>query len=251
MSKVPLVLFSGGLDSTYLVSTLLQSGPVDVIYVNGGQCKDKIKCEIEARDKLIEKFNTYYPYKIQGQYEIIDPVYLHTGSDKKWTQPNAWIQGVYRVLHAARHKAVYIGYVKDDGFAFGGAMRSLKKLWKNLLKVSFTGKHVSLKFPLKHLSKVEILENLDKRLLDDVWVCELPVDGKHCKKCKPCKLMELVLYDYKCRNGKSVWLTATQMKRKYLNDRENKQLVRANYKPLSSAYKLFDSGVYEDYSGKD
>lgn len=40
-------------------------------------------------------------------------------------------------------------------------------------------------------------------------------------------------------------------KRKYLNDRENKQLVRANYKPLSSAYKLFDSGVYEDYSGKD
>lgn len=53
--KVPLLLFSGGLDSTYLVSYMLaENGPVDILYVNGGQAPEKMRLELEARQRNIQ-----------------------------------------------------------------------------------------------------------------------------------------------------------------------------------------------------
>jgi 7-cyano-7-deazaguanine synthase in queuosine biosynthesis len=213
--SVPLVLFSGGMDSTYLVSYMLsEDGPVDILYVNGGQSREKMRLELEARDRLIEFMNREYPNKIQRQYEILQPVYIHDGCNKKWIQPNAWMQGAFRVLDASRHSCVRIAYVNSDGAYFGSHLSDIKAQWKSMLKVGFKGDHIPLEFAILHMDKLEVLEAIDKRLLPMVWVCEMPSDGKACQKCSPCKLANATLHAYKQRHGETVWRAVARAKRK-------------------------------------
>lgn len=247
MSDIPLVLFSGGLDSTYLVSTLLMKGPVDVLYVNGGQSQDKIKKEIEARDKLIALMNQIYPYKIQGQYEVLDSVYRHDGQNKKWIQPNAWMQGAFRVLKPGRHDSVQIAYVRDDGASFGRQLPTLETQWDAMLKIGYQGEPVPLEFPILHMSKVEILEEIDKRLLEHIWVCELPNEGKSCGKCTPCETIDTALYRYKKKHGETVWRTAKRAIRKFEANAENKVNERED---TNVSYHCHDSDFYEYLKGE-
>lgn len=238
-----LVLLSGGLDSTYLVSKLLQSGPVDVLYVNGGQCPKKIKCEIAARDKLIAKMNTLYPHKIQGQYEILDPTYLHDGKNKKWIQPNAWMNGAFRVLIPDRHSSLNIAYVNDDGAHFGNHLPYIVNQWVAMLKVGFMGSHVPIEFPILHMDKLEILEEIDKRLLDDVWVCELPAhDLKACNKCKPCRTLQVAKLQYKWKHGETVEATTKRTLKEF--KAENIAKSRKDHEPNQKAYYAYDADQY-------
>lgn len=245
MSDIPLVLFSGGLDSTYLVSCLLQNGPVDVLYVNGGQCPEKIKKELEARDKLIKLMNEIYPHKIQGQYEVLEPIYRHTGEDKKWTQPNTWMQGAYRVLKPDRHSCVKLAYVRDDGAFFGYHLPKMEQQWKAMLELGYIGKHVPLEFPMLNNSKLEVLEWIDKRLLEHIWVCEMPVDGKACNKCCPCNLINATLREYKHKHGETVWRTAKRAIREF--EKTDPVKVREN---TVVAFHCHDSDFYTYLKGK-
>lgn len=246
--SVPLVLFSGGLDSTYLVSHLLkEEGPVDVLYVNGSQSPVKMKQELLARDKLIAKMNQYYPHKIQGQYECLDPVYIHDGKNKKWIQPNAWMQGAFKVLVPTRHEKLCIGYVNDDGAYFGMHLPKMQEQWKLMQEVGYNGTPISVVFPILHMDKLTVLENIDKRLLSDIWVCETPSDDKHCGKCKPCTLMRQVLAEYKHKHGETVWNTAKRVERDFAAENNDKN--RDTYIPMSKAYLVHDENFYDDYKG--
>lgn len=245
---VPLILFSGGLDSTYLVSTRLQEGPVDILYVNGGQCRNKMHLELEARDRLIEKMNQYYPHKIQGQYELIDPVYLHDGKNKKWIQPNAWMQGAFRVL-AERHSKLEVGYVNNDGAYFGMHLPKILEQWKAMLEVGYENGHVPLEFPILNMDKVSILENIDKRLLKDIWFCELPKENGMCGVCNPCTLARQVFQQYKQKHGETVHNTAKRVEREFASWSEDKKQIRKDRLAGSTAYDVYDCGFYKDYKG--
>lgn len=245
MSDIPLVLFSGGLDSTYLVSKLLQDGPVDVLYVNGSQHPEKIKMELAARDKLIALMNQIYPHKIQGQYEVLDHVYRHDGQNKMWIQPNAWMQGAYRVLKPNRHSVINVAYVRDDGASFGYHLPVMEQQWEAMLKLGYIGEHVPIQFPLLHKSKLEILEEIDKRLLEHIWVCEAPVDQKACGKCVPCNLINNVLWQYKTKHGETVWRTAKRAIRNL--EAEN---VKAKRENKNVSYHCHTSNFYDYLSGE-
>lgn len=246
---VPLILFSGGLDSTYLVSQRLTEGPVDILYVNGGQSQDKIRLELEARDKLIEKMNSYYPHKIQGQYEVLDPVYLHNGEHKKWIQPNAWMQGAFRVI-TNRHSKLEVAYVSDDGANFGFHLPKIRDQWNATLAVGYANEPIPLEFPTLHLTKLDILENIDKRLLNDIWVCEIPKGDKPCGCCSPCKLINKVLWEYKGKHGETVFNTAKRVEREFAAFEENKKQFRLDRKPLTTPFDVHDCGFYKDYKGR-
>jgi 7-cyano-7-deazaguanine synthase in queuosine biosynthesis len=227
--KVPLVLLSGGMDSTYLVSYMLaEDGPIDILYVNGGQAQEKMKLELEARDRLIEFMNREYPNKIQRQYEILQPVYLHDGQSKKWNQPNSWMQGAYRVLDAKRHSCVRVAYVDSDGAYFGKHLQHVEDQWNSMLKHGFHGDPIPLEFPLLHMTKLNVLEEIDKRLLPMVWVCEMPSEGKACQKCSPCMLANLTLYQYKQKHEETVWRAVARAQRKgpYCTDRAEQRVMQ-------------------------
>lgn len=246
--QVPLVLFSGGMDSTYLVSYMLSvDGPIDVLYVNGGQSTKKMELELKARDQLIEFMNRVYPNKIQRQYEILHAVYLHDGQNKKWIQPNAWMQGAFRVLDASRHTCVRLAYVKDDGAHFGMHLQDIKDQWASMLKVGFQGDHIPLEFPLLHMTKLEIMEQIDKRLLPMVWVCEIPRSGKACQRCAPCTLANTTLWQYKQRYGETVW-RAVKRAIKQESEQDIIEELRTEQRNAERAYVKITFPNYDYYS---
>lgn len=204
--KIPLVLFSGGLDSTYLVQTCLGSSNIDTLYANGGQHIGKIELELEKRKELIEHFNTWYPHKISAQYECL----ISTGNNRLgYSQRISWLQAALKVINPARHSKLLVGYVHDDGAGIGAAMDDIKETWRLMQKISDRDvEPIPLEFPLIYTKKVDILREIDKRILTKVWVCELPVvDKKPCGKCNPCKLMRKVMRDYEEEYGETVLTT--------------------------------------------
>lgn len=210
MSKIPLILLSGGLDSTYLLQNqLYQMGGADVLYVNGGQHPIKQDAELKARRKIIDHFNNNYPHKVEAEWECLNSRSIVGNDNHKWSQPPAWIMGALTCIQPGRHSELQIGYVNDDSLSFGYNLHHVEKAWYHLQKISVVAEEpVPIKFPLMYMSKVEILRNLDKRLLDDIWICETPKDiDTPCGKCKPCKLMKTTLHLYKERFDETVFTT--------------------------------------------
>jgi 7-cyano-7-deazaguanine synthase in queuosine biosynthesis len=246
--RVTLVLFSGGLDSTYLVSHMLSDdGPVDILYVNGGQCPNKIAMELEARDRLIAQMNEYYPNKIRNSYEFLLPTYRHHGDNKKWTQPNAWLQGAFSILDPELHNNVRVAYVSDDGAHFGYHLRHLEDQWLAMQKMGFKGEPVPIEFATLHMTKLDIMEGIDKRLLPNVWVCELPKDRKACGGCSPCKLANETLAKYKAKHGETVWRAVRRAQRQqsfWYTDVEKRREVN---RQGDAAYVLHEHRSYKDF----
>ena len=206
----PLILFSGGLDSTYLVQQQLTVGPVDVMYINGGQHEEKMAKELKQRSIILDKFAEFYPHKVQAQYERLNSTQLQ-GANTKWAQVAPWLFGALAIANSKRHSKLMIGYVSDDGAYFGSHLRYIEDAWYNLQKIACVNDPIPIEFPLLSMSKVDILRDLDKRLLNDIWVCEVPKNGKHCGQCNPCKLMTRVLIDYKLQFKETVFATTRRI----------------------------------------
>lgn len=209
MAKIPLVLFSGGLDSTAMLWKYLQTTPVDVLYADGGQHPLKIQKELECREKTIEYLNRVCPNKVQRDVRTDNVVIFAGGSTVKYSQPISWMVAALSVLDTNRHSTLAVGYVDDDG-GFLRLLPNIVSAWENMQILSKTGDLVPLVFPIIDNSKLALLASIPVELLDSIWVCEFPT--KHdtkgivpCMKCKPCKLGRSVLRQYEEEFGYSIF----------------------------------------------
>ncbi len=116
-----LVLWSGGLDSTYLIQHLLDTTPdarVRAIYVQITNNEDKVKTELAAIKKMVPVFKEKYGERFiyDGKVcsiEINDNVYSPDKSPLGFSQIPCWIAGViYGLKHDTTHVA--LGYVMND-----------------------------------------------------------------------------------------------------------------------------------------
>lgn len=186
-NKVPLVLFSGGVDSTYLLNTLLDISDVDVLYVKGPQGIDKVNCELEAREKIFKYFEKYKQFKIRNKFEI-DLSAVPCASDFKNAQPLLWLFGAMTVCNGNIHCNVNIAYLMSDDICC--KLDTIVKAWNNLCNVT---KHefINIKFPCQYLRKHNVLESIPAKLFKLTWSCESPIqirNGKYkpCGECIPC-----------------------------------------------------------------
>lgn len=89
--KRPLVLWSGGMDSSYLVMTYLERGiDIDFLYVKGPQGSNKIDQELEAIRKMREVFNKKFKGCIYNWYEV-DVSNIRANSNHKLAQAYVWM----------------------------------------------------------------------------------------------------------------------------------------------------------------
>ena len=201
--KVPLLLLSGGLDSTYLLYNLLKTTDVDVLYINGNQNPDKITMELLAIDKIISWFSVKnkhnefqeIKYSIRNFYKVdantSDLEYMG------FAQPLSWMFGAIAKYNPNVHSSVKIAYVSGDQIS--SSLFYLKTAWENLTNVIKT-KSIPLEFPLETINKRFILKNIPIPLLKLIWFCELPVKKKRnkyfsaCNQCGPCVRHQLELY---------------------------------------------------------
>lgn len=207
--KPPLIVFSGGLDSTQMLVHALNEGNVYTCYFEGGQSENKIMAELAARKKIMEEVQKRTQHRIISDTIVkmprhFDPTTivetfasgiqkskLHYIESRSWTQPFQWLFSLTRIADGKYHDHVQMGYVATDGITMH--LHDIVTAWNAIQNFS-SKMPVALKFPMIHWTKRHILRDIPQALLDMVWVCELPLDEwtdkevvyKPCTECASC-----------------------------------------------------------------
>ena len=200
--KIPLILFSGGLDSTALLLDSLQDSDVDTLYVSSAQGEAKVAKELEARNAIFEVLRndpSNKKYKVQKDYQftltqsatIREPMYSTVDREahqdeqvgRRFRQVQLWLFAALQIVDPTRHSEVRMAYVVGDQTNFH--LTELRQAWDNLKWLN--GGDVPLKFPMIYRRKEELLDAIGPELETLIWTCEIPTSqGKACGLCAAC-----------------------------------------------------------------
>jgi 7-cyano-7-deazaguanine synthase in queuosine biosynthesis len=202
-NRVPLILFSGGLDSTYLLQTKLAQGDVEVLYVKGVLHHNKMKMEKKRRTKIIEILEKQTGNKVRREHTI-DLGIMPFGNmeDQSFTQPPMWIMGALMVSDSRKHSELLIGYVSGDQIM--PQLSHIQAAWEQLQYVSKMHDNVRVDFPLRFDTKHHILERINPEIMRQVWWCETPDMKYHFPK--PERKSHLV----ETQEEREAWYASTQ-----------------------------------------
>lgn len=183
MLKRPLILFSGGLDSSYLLGQELLRTDVDIMYVIGPQSKIKAQAELRAASAIIDWYFRNRPHVVINRY-------VHTQHDRLVPtgavhgEIFAWFCAAMLVADADIHDSVELAYVADDINV--PCLDNLITAWDNLVIALKPGK-IPLKFPLRGITKQTLIRECDPEIFNLTWVCEEPLNTSvQCGECTPC-----------------------------------------------------------------
>lgn len=201
MSKKVGVLFSGGLDSTYLIWKNLKDGnEVFPIYVEIGNNIDKTIIEKNRIELLHKKFKTEFNGDgSNNKGTIHDVKYLmkihinSLGGGLRFTQMPVWIMiAIYSA--GSNLDEFQIGYVmNDDAISY---LTEFKKIYKSYEYIC--DDMIPLTFPLIKYNKDFIVSRLPKDYIELTVSCEIPknvvndsslgvVNYEPCGDCPACK----------------------------------------------------------------
>ena len=206
--KRVIVLFSGGLDSTYLVWKNLKEGnivyPVHIT-INGNQNKTII--EKNAIDKI---HSMLLADDLPGELRSLKHVYEFNGfalqNNSMWAQLPVWMLGIlFSPLQEADE--VQIGYVMgDDILTYSKEIKAIFNSYRPFLLND--AKNIKFTFPLHQTGKSDMVEALPEKYLKRVVFCEDPrnirevdddVFHKNCGTCGSCKTYKYREIFYKFR----------------------------------------------------
>lgn len=184
------VLWSGGVDSTLIVDTLLSEGvDVTAIYINL-TCIGKIKQKIEREriSLLMDIFKSRYKNNRITLIEITTDVKApdFVGFTGKWyAQPILWLINAYPYIRD--NSILYLGYLADD--CMPNHLDDFRKVLKDIDK--FMNRKLKLLLPLITFNKSQVLiESIKSGLFQHTWTCENPNDNETiCYSCVPCKTL--------------------------------------------------------------
>lgn len=204
--KVPLILFSGGLDSSFLLQQELTKGDVEVLYVDASQCKNKVEAEKNVHWKIINILEKLTGNAVLRRHTVKIESGCNT-PDSSFQQPLMWLNGAFEVSDSQRHSELLVGYVAGDQIC--GYLGYIEQAW-NAMQGFGKIASIPLRFPLMLVPKQDILDNIDPNVVQNIWVCELPsfrgahataTQYKPCKQCTPCMTMAGQLHIWKLRHG--------------------------------------------------
>lgn len=194
------ILFSSGLDSTYLMWKNLEDGnEVTPIYIEIKNNENKTKIEKQNVKMLCEKFGEKYTDKLRPLLSISEVLISNGNSDLIFSQLPIWIFSLL-YIPIFRINEIQIGYVmNDDAVSYIDDIKKFYKAHAWLQK----GAQPKLVFPLIKTSKWNMMNELPYEYREFVTSCENPrllpyhmhVKGtnkklqfyKPCGDCVPCK----------------------------------------------------------------
>lgn len=196
MSKNVAVLFSGGLDSTYLVwKNLMDGNVVYPIYIEIENNKNKTIIEKNRIELLRKKFDDEFGDNITNINYIINVGIMNTSDDTLlFKQIPVWLFGLM-YIQGMDIDEIQIAYViKDDAISYLDDIQNIYKSYQPICD-----EMIPLKFPLFKMMKDEMANSLPKEYLDLIYSCENPLNiGNEsdviisydaCCKCVPCKVI--------------------------------------------------------------
>lgn len=177
-------LWSGGLDSTFLIAKLLDEGHnVTCGYINLTNNEHMIKREEIARNKIKEYFYVRYPQNFKYIGNICNITLNKFNPEIRIIQPYVWLFSYLSLPN--KIDTVAIGYImNDDAISFLDDIRNIFKAYTML-----NDQKIDLSFPIIKFKKSEIWHSsLMIDIRKDVSWCE-DESNDNCGKCDSCKRM--------------------------------------------------------------
>jgi 7-cyano-7-deazaguanine synthase in queuosine biosynthesis len=198
--KKPLLLFSGGLDSTYIAyKHFIKQEQFDIVYIDGRQSRRKIEVEEAVRGEILNWLRKHTEFSCYPrQHSAASTVDWSNATSAGFRQAMAWFVCALEVVDPHVHSCVEIGYVAGDQISSN--LDTLIAAWNALWPVAkISDSVVPLKFPLRYTTKTEIMNHMPKDLYELTWVCELPKGDvrtgyKPCGDCVPCDTRGMLEY---------------------------------------------------------
>jgi len=193
MWKNIVILFTGGLDSTYLLYKNLKEGNhVDIIYTKIQNNPEKTQSEIHAIDEIIVEMNRLFsPCSISFKYNSVEINALADGIRLK--QLPSHMLTVMHGIHDLQSE-VQLGYCMNDDMV--SYIEDLKKLYESWMPFCAPGMP-NITFPLLKIHKIDMLRELPKSLRDLVFSCENPPElCKPCGECDSCRKYQYLSKSY-------------------------------------------------------
>jgi hypothetical protein len=192
MNKCVAVLFSGGLDSTYLVwKNLTEGNKVQPVYVEIENNKTKTILEKNRTGLLVEEFRKEFPGKIRN-VKIILKVNVDAVEDSLYfKQVPVWILAIV-FAQDLNVDEIQIGYVaNDDAIGYLQDIQNVYKSYEPLMRYL-----KPLVFPLSKKSKHDMARELPENYRKFIISCEYAkiigsedaefIEYEPCCDCVPC-----------------------------------------------------------------
>jgi len=186
--KRPLVLWSGGTDSTCLVIELLTQGDIDIMYVDLKNNENQQRHEKTAIRKLRCIINDA---NLKGKIVNEHSFGYNTISVTKtmYVQPALWITAVAYIANINTHCGVNIAFIKyDAAWHYKTEIHAVYDAMNNLV---CDGDTVPLVFPYEWKTKVDLINDLKdfiyyEQIMNLIYYCESGKKG-NCGECSSCK----------------------------------------------------------------
>lgn len=218
-NKVPLILLSGGLDSSFLLQEKLKLGNVEVLYISGVLGEEKMQEEKRRRELIIKILEKDTGNKVRKSHSVdLGVIPFGVMADRAMSQPSMWMIGALMVSDVSRHSELCIGYVLGDHIS--SSLGHVTNAWLSLQSFSKLSGNVAVTFPLMYRSKDEILQSIHPEVMRQVWYCEGPrkwlktrrglpnlehTKTRPCGKCTSCLTMGSALYRWNKYHGTPYW----------------------------------------------
>ena len=210
-NHIPLVLFSGGADSTAVLQYRLENGACDILIADSSVGELKLIAEERARTSIIEYLNRQdcTVGRILKTYDLRTSLKIPVSRHWPLQQMPVWFMAALTTLDPDRHSMVDVGYVLGDDAQ--GSLDKLETLWNMAVDLflgpmwdSQKGRYVPLNiplvFPFRYSDKKSIYKRLGSDLFHLTWSCECPIcpskdkqeQIEPCGDCKPCKTRRAV-----------------------------------------------------------
>lgn len=180
------VLWSGGLDSTYMIYKYLQEHhSVEAYYIEIKNNKEKTKRELKAIKELCKLFKNY-AFEYKG---ILSDFSLNIIDDNisNFYQSPFWITSAYYLKGP-----VSIGYImNDDSISYLQDYKNIVTSYNKLRNPP-----LKLEFPLYKLNKQYIMKALPKEYLKHITYCE-GTEKSPCGKCHSCIRYKTIMNENK------------------------------------------------------
>lgn len=202
-NRYPLIVFSGGLDSTCVLDRAMSEYKyVETMYVIGNQHPNKSAIELDRRreiEKILKKKHPDCTIVKDTVFDMNTAIRMFPPVDGKLDQVTTWLYAAMYIANGTKHNEVQMGYLYSDSSSV--FHRDMQKAWDILMNVT---KHhpIPLKFPIEKFGKREVVRymSLDEpELFNVAWWCEDPntkeqaddhILFEECGHCVPCQTMQ-------------------------------------------------------------
>lgn len=186
--KLPLVVWSGGMDSTAIViDHFINNKRFDTVFVKVGNNVHQQKKELSSRKKILNKLTKKYG-KVHRNDIIVDFISVES-RNLPLIQPKVWVDAIMYGVDLYDYSEILFGYILSDHF--WRVRDHMLDIFESYRKISHTGCFPEIKYPLEFYDKDEIIKEYytsdeTKDILNMVWTCEGISSTGYCYGCEKC-----------------------------------------------------------------